>query len=40
MEDKISAIKQWLGNDAINIFGVQFSGKDTLGVPLAEKLGA
>ena len=40
MEDKISAIKQWLGNDAINIFGIQFSGKDTLGVPLAEKLGA
>lgn len=40
MEDKISAIRSWLGSGAINIFGIQFSGKDTLGVPLAERLGA
>lgn len=40
MENKISAIRSWLGSGAINIFGIQFSGKDTLGVPLAEKLGA
>ena len=40
MVDKIEIIKQWLGSGAINIFGIQFSGKDTLGVPLAEKLGA
>lgn len=40
MEDKIETIKRWLGSGAINIFGIQFSGKDTLGVPLAEKLGA
>lgn len=40
MENKISAIRSWLGSGAINIFGIQFSGKDTLGVPLAERLGA
>ena len=40
MENKISAIHSWLGSGAINIFGIQFSGKDTLGVPLAERLGA
>lgn len=40
MVDKIEIIKQWLGSGAINIFGIQFAGKDTLGIPLAEKLGA
>ena len=40
MENKVSAIRSWLGSGAINIFGIQFSGKDTLGVPLAERLGA
>ena len=40
MDDKIIAIKNWLGSGAINIFGIQFSGKDTLAVPLAKKLGA
>lgn len=29
-------IKNWLGNGSINIFGVQFSGKDTVGRRLAE----
>ena len=40
MIDKVEIIKQWLGSGAINIFGIQFSGKDTLGVPLAQELGA
>ena len=40
MDDKIIAIKNWLGSGTINIFGIQFSGKDTLAVPLAKKLGA
>lgn len=37
---KIETIRQWLGSGAINIFGIQFSGKDTLGKSLADKLGA
>lgn len=40
MEDKITTIKQWLGTGSINIFGLPFSGKDTIGVRLAELLGA
>lgn len=40
MEDKIETVKRWLDSGAINIFGIQFAGKDTLGIPLAEKLGA
>lgn len=40
MESKIRIIKQWLGTGSINIFGIQFSGKDTLGVKLAELLDA
>lgn len=40
MDKKIELIRRWLGNGAINIFGIQFSGKDTLGVPLAKDLGA
>ena len=40
MEDKIKSIKTWLGTGSINIFGIQFSGKDTLGVKLAELLNA
>ena len=38
--DKITAIKQWLGTGSINIFGLPMSGKDTQGVRLAEALGA
>lgn len=38
MEDKIDIIKSWLGTGAINIFGIQFSGKDSLGIPLAKLL--
>ncbi|MDO4271618.1 MAG: nucleoside monophosphate kinase [Candidatus Saccharibacteria bacterium] len=40
MEEKLQTIRNWLGTGSINIFGIQFSGKDTLGVPLADKLGA
>ena len=40
MEDKISAIKSWLGTGSINVFGLPMSGKDTVGVRLAELLGA
>lgn len=40
MEEKIEAIKNWLGTGSINIFGLPMSGKDTVGVRLAEDLGA
>ena len=40
MEDKIEAIKQWLGTGSINIFGLPMSGKDTQGIKLAEALNA
>ena len=40
MEQKIAIIKEWLGNDSINIFGLPFSGKDTVGLRLAETLNA
>lgn len=39
MEEKIEAIKKWLGTGSINIFGFPMSGKDTQGVKLAEVLG-
>ena len=37
--EKVEAIKKWLGNGSINIFGLPMSGKDTVGVRLAEMLG-
>ena len=40
MEQKIAIIKNWLGNGSINIFGLPYSGKDTVGIRLAELLGA
>lgn len=40
MEEKILKIKEWLGTGCINIFGLPMSGKDTIGVRLAETLGA
>lgn len=40
MEAKTQQIKAWLGIGSINIFGLPMSGKDTVGVQLAEKLGA
>lgn len=39
MEEQLQAIKKWLGTGSINIFGVPMSGKDTVGVRLAEALG-
>lgn len=40
MEEKIETIKDWLGRGSINIFGLPMSGKDTVGIKLAETLGA
>lgn len=40
MEEQIQVIKKWLGTGSINIFGLPMSGKDTVGVRLAEALGA
>ena len=39
MEEKIEAIREWLGTGSINIFGFPMSGKDTQGVKLAEVIG-
>lgn len=39
MDDKITAIKEWLGTGSINLFGLPMSGKDTQGIRLAETLG-
>lgn len=40
MDDKIAVIKDWLDFGSINIFGLPMSGKDTVGIRLAETLGA
>ncbi len=40
MDAQIQQIKTWLGIGSINIFGLPMSGKDTVGVQLAEKLDA
>ncbi len=40
MEEKIKTIKEWLGKGSLNIFGLPMSGKDTVGIRLAETLGA
>ena len=40
MEEQLQKIKSWLGTGSINIFGPPMSGKDTVGVKLAELLGA
>lgn len=40
MEEKISFIKEWLGTGSVNVFGLPMSGKDTVGIRLAELLGA
>jgi adenylate kinase family enzyme len=39
MDEKIETIKYWLRTGSINIFGLPMSGKDTVGVRLAEVLG-
>ena len=40
MNDKLQLIKTWLGTGSINIFGLPMSGKDTVGVRLAENINA
>ena len=35
---KIQALRNWLGRGSINIFGLPMSGKDTVGVKLAEAI--
>ncbi len=40
MDNNVAIIRQWLGTGSINIFGLPFSGKDTVGIRLAETLGA
>ena len=37
--EKIEVIKNWLGAGSINVFGLPMSGKDTVGVRLAETQG-
>lgn len=39
MEEQVQIIKKWLGTGSINIFGLPMSGKDTVGVRLAETIG-
>lgn len=36
MEKELAAIRQWLGQGSINIFGMPFAGKDTQGGALAN----
>lgn len=38
MDEKIDAVKKWLGEGSVNIFGLPMSGKDTQGMRLAEVL--
>lgn len=38
MDEKISAIKEWVGVGSIDIFGLPMSGKDTQGIRLAEAI--
>jgi len=40
MEEELAAIRHWLGQGSINIFGMPFAGKDTQGGVLADLLGA
>lgn len=40
MDERVEKIKSWLESGSINIFGLPMSGKDTVGMRLAEMLGA
>lgn len=40
MDEKVNAIKKWLGTGSINLFGEPFSGKDTQGEQLAKMFSA
>ena len=39
-DKQITKIKNWLSTGSINLFGLPFSGKDTIGLKLAEALNA
>jgi len=39
MQDKVAAIRDWLGSGSINIFGRPYAGKDTQGETLADLFG-
>lgn len=38
MNENIATIKNWIGTGSINIFGLPLSGKDTVGIRLAETI--
>ena len=38
MNEEIAIIKNWLGLGSINVFGLPYSGKDTVGIRLAEAI--
>ena len=40
LNEKLEKIKSWLGTGSLNIFGLPMSGKDTVGMRLAEDLQA
>ena len=40
LNEKLEKIKSWLGTGSLNIFGLPMSGKDTVGMRLAENLQA
>ena len=40
LNEKLEKIKNWLGTGSLNIFGLPMSGKDTVGMQLAEDLQA
>ena len=40
LSEKLVKIKNWLGTGSLNIFGLPMSGKDTVGMRLAEDLQA
>lgn len=40
MHNELAAIREWLGQGSINIFGMPFAGKDTQGETLADLLEA
>lgn len=40
MKEELQAIRGWLGQGSINIFGMPYAGKDTQGQALADLLGA
>ncbi|MDR2063654.1 MAG: nucleoside monophosphate kinase [Candidatus Nomurabacteria bacterium] len=37
--EQLNTIKTWLGSGSVNLFGLPFAGKDTVGIKLAEIFG-